>query len=351
MVCIGSQPFSGCSFPAHSWWTRAWSLWWESEQVHVTNTVIIHTWCALCSLLFCWLGWIALKPRCYLNIAYSPYEVYSHLQRWLWFPHGDNNYAPCYSWLLSRQLPRLLNTCKNSLQGISGWQVWNMVFLQVLFFASGISRREGPPRVTKDRVGTCMLSCFSCLWPYEPQPARLSCPRDSPGKNTRVGYHALLKGIFLTQGWNLSLLCLLHWQAGSLLLMPPGKPKDKVGGPIYRPLSFLGHEYSACLDPDGIVPRARWVGAWPPLGDTPTYSPLFLYFGITGRAANCRYEIAHLSPEPPALPKPLHVDTFILSTVTCLHPSRCPCPHLAEFMSRDTVPSPSNKLQTRWPCP
>ena len=27
-----------------------------------------------------------------------------------------------------------------------------------------------------------------------------------------MGCHALLQGIFLTQGWSLSLLCLLHWQ-------------------------------------------------------------------------------------------------------------------------------------------
>ena len=32
--------------------------------------------------------------------------------------------------------------------------------------------------------------------------------------NTGVGCHALLQGIFLTQGLNLYLLCLLHWQAG-----------------------------------------------------------------------------------------------------------------------------------------
>ena len=46
---------------------------------------------------------------------------------------------------------------------------------------------------------------------------------DSPGKNTGVGCHALQQGIFLTQGSNLSLLYLLHWQAGSLPLVPPGK--------------------------------------------------------------------------------------------------------------------------------
>ena len=32
------------------------------------------------------------------------------------------------------------------------------------------------------------------------------------GKNTEVGYHALL------QGWNMRLFCLLHWEAGSLPL-------------------------------------------------------------------------------------------------------------------------------------
>ena len=36
----------------------------------------------------------------------------------------------------------------------------------------------------------------------------------SPGKNTGVGCHALLQGIFPTQGSNPRLLCLLHWQAG-----------------------------------------------------------------------------------------------------------------------------------------
>ena len=36
-------------------------------------------------------------------------------------------------------------------------------------------------------------------------------------------------GIFLTQGSNLRLLSLLHWQAGSLPLGPPGKPLGRVG--------------------------------------------------------------------------------------------------------------------------
>ena len=46
----------------------------------------------------------------------------------------------------------------------------------------------------------------------------------SPGKNTGVGCHFFLQGIFLTQGSNPHFLRLLHWQVGSLLLVPPGKP-------------------------------------------------------------------------------------------------------------------------------
>ena len=52
--------------------------------------------------------------------------------------------------------------------------------------------------------------------------------KNSPGKNTGLGYHALLQGIFLTQGPNLCLLCLLHWQVGSLPLVPPGKPGNHI---------------------------------------------------------------------------------------------------------------------------
>ena len=53
---------------------------------------------------------------------------------------------------------------------------------------------------------------------------RLLCPRDYTGTNTGVGCYALLQGIFLPQGWNLCLLRLLRWQAGSLPLAPPEKP-------------------------------------------------------------------------------------------------------------------------------
>ena len=45
------------------------------------------------------------------------------------------------------------------------------------------------------------------------------------GKNPGMGCHALLQGIFLTQGLNPHLLRLLQWQAGSLPRAQPGKPR------------------------------------------------------------------------------------------------------------------------------
>ena len=61
---------------------------------------------------------------------------------------------------------------------------------------------------------------FATLWLYT---ASLLCPWNSPGKNTGLGCHALLQGIFPTQGLNPHFLH-LHWQAGSLPLAPAGKP-------------------------------------------------------------------------------------------------------------------------------
>ena len=49
---------------------------------------------------------------------------------------------------------------------------------------------------------------------------------ESSGKNTGVGCHALLQGIFLTQGSNLHLWRLLHWQVDSLPLSHLGSPCD-----------------------------------------------------------------------------------------------------------------------------
>ena len=67
-------------------------------------------------------------------------------------------------------------------------------------------------------------SCLTLCNPMDCSPPGSSVHEDSPGKNTGVGCHALLQGIFLTQGSNPHLFCLLSWQGASLPLAPLGKP-------------------------------------------------------------------------------------------------------------------------------
>ena len=93
----------------------------------------------------------------------------------------------------------------------------------------------------------CCSVLFKSLQLHGLQPPRLLCPWTSPGKNSGVGNHALLQGIFLPQGSNLGPLpcrqifyCLSHspgdlpdpgiepgspaLQADALPSEPPGKP-------------------------------------------------------------------------------------------------------------------------------
>ena len=67
-------------------------------------------------------------------------------------------------------------------------------------------------------TGVCMFGwvwLFATPWTIARQ---ASLPWDFPGKNTGVGCHFLLEGIFPTLGLNPRLLCLLHWQVDSLPL-------------------------------------------------------------------------------------------------------------------------------------
>ena len=59
----------------------------------------------------------------------------------------------------------------------------------------------------RSSVASLVSDALQPLWTIA---LRLLCPWDYPGKNTGVGRHFLLKGIFLTQRSNLRLLCLLH---------------------------------------------------------------------------------------------------------------------------------------------
>ena len=74
--------------------------------------------------------------------------------------------------------------------------------------------------------GLWACACHVCsvmsnsLWLHELSPARVFCLWDFPGKNTGVGCHCLLQGIFLTQRSNPHLL---YFQVDSLLLSHQGR--------------------------------------------------------------------------------------------------------------------------------
>ena len=74
------------------------------------------------------------------------------------------------------------------------------------------------------------------LWPMDSKPTRLLSPRNSQDKNTGVGCHSLLQGIFPTRGSNLSL--------------------PRCG----QSLSHLSHH--VCLFTEGI--RQFWIHLLPP---------------------------------------------------------------------------------------
>ena len=75
---------------------------------------------------------------------------------------------------------------------------------------------------------SCLVakSCPTLQILHELQPSRILCPWDFPGKNTGVGCHFLLQGIFRDQGLN---LCLVHWQADFLPLSHRGSPYYTIG--------------------------------------------------------------------------------------------------------------------------
>ena len=92
------------------------------------------------------------------------------------------------------------------------------------------------------------------------QPARFLCPWNFPSKNTGTGCHFLLQGIFPTQGLNLHLLCLLHWQVDSLPLYHLGSHLLGEGHAIYDVSRHQGCKISISISKS---PTRRGAGLGP----------------------------------------------------------------------------------------
>ena len=85
---------------------------------------------------------------------------------------------------------------------------------------TGVSRDGECGSGRLPRGSVCVLCHFNCVQlchPVDHSPAGSSVHGDSPGKNTGVGCHGLLQGIFMTQRVN---QCLLSLQHCKLILFP-----------------------------------------------------------------------------------------------------------------------------------
>ena len=103
--------------------------------------------------------------------------------------------------------------------------------------------------VTISCVPTQSLSrVWLFVTPVDLWPSRLLCPWNSSGKNTGVGCHSLLQGIFSTQGMNLGLLHFLHrswilygWATREAPTLGR-KPQPIITSPILQ-MRKWGHRY------------------------------------------------------------------------------------------------------------
>ena len=141
-----------------------------------------------------------------------------------------------------------------------------------------------------------LQSCLTLCDPMDCNPPGSSV-HGSPGKNTGVGSHSLLQGIFPTQGSNLCLLRLLHWQGGSLPLAPPEQPKVKVL--VACCFCLVIQSYPMLWMPWTIA--AKLLCPWNSLGKNTELGShfllqgIFLTQGLNGDLLHCRQIFYHLS--------------------------------------------------------
>ena len=121
-----------------------------------------------------------------------------------------------------------------------------------------------PPCLYHFIWGVCICalsrSVMSDSWDLDCSPSGSSVHGIFSEKNTRVGCHFLLQGIFPIQGSNPSLSCLLHWQAGSL-------PMCHLRSPTFfgAPHCFLLSPGEKILQSVCLLQHIRNIFPFPPL--------------------------------------------------------------------------------------
>ena len=182
---------------------------------------VLHTFVSK-PILFCFL------PKSKTRSSSCPPNFYLHLQPFpncfLWVTSNPGAQVPCFLGIfqtyllvvcLSRyhQLQSAYSPRTSSSQSYVTWKSLSFAPAKVKWLEGSLQINWVSYNCTLSNLRLSYIVCVpDSLWPCALQPSRLLCPQDSPGKNTAVGCHALLSGIFPTQRLNSCLLCLLNWQ-------------------------------------------------------------------------------------------------------------------------------------------
>ena len=139
------------------------------------------------------------------------------------------------------------------------WSKWSSGFpsclLLLLYF---LSKEKTPqfPQASSQKLRELLKvkvwvaqSCLT-LWPHELEPAKLLCLWNSPGKNTGVGRHSLLQGIFPAQGLNPGLP---HCRQILYLLSHLGSPREilyptNLPSPAVSTYCLVSISISTCIN-------------------------------------------------------------------------------------------------------
>ena len=152
-----------------------------------------------------------------------------------------------------------------------------------------------------------------------------------------MGCYFLLQGIFLMQGSNLCLLCLLHWQVGSLPLRHLGSPiypcvyvykrQKTTGIYMYTQLVLISHAHHSRSKYYKLVCNGFFPPQLPPsFGETPR--PVYVLFRQSPSHTHCLFSLA-LLPLHNCSPKSAEkAPIFFLAS----HPLPPLCPILIFFI-------------------
>ena len=170
-----------------------------------------------------------------------------------------------------------------------------------------------------------------CWDPMDCSPPGTSVHRDSPGKNTGVGCHFLLQGIFLTQESNLGLL---HWRQILYWLSYKGSPMGYDTIHLGKNLTQISRVFSWVLYMHAcVLSHFSHVWLFVTLGTLALQAPLSMRILQEEYWSRLLFpppgDLPHPGIEPMSLTSPVLSGRFFTTSATC--EAHCVCGDLWNF--------------------